>query len=196
MILCLLLFLPTDRAIWLAATVAAVVAWICGRGDPKVRAAGTVLAALSAQKLWGYILFGLFALPLLRAETAVVGTILQIAQPGTVWTDNIIRLPSGHAIVVYSGCSSFHNLSLALLCWATVISLRNENWQFRDLKFGCAVGITMVLFNVARLCLMAWNANLYHYWHDGTGAQIFAVGASVSVLLISLYGSGLTTKTT
>jgi hypothetical protein len=102
---------------------------------------------------------------------------------------------SGHGIVVYSGCSSFH-LSMALLCWVTVIALRNQNWQTRDLKIGYAVGITMVFCNVARLCLMAWNADLYHYWHDGAGAQIFAIGASVSVLVISLYGSKLTTRST
>jgi hypothetical protein len=195
-ILCLLLLLPTDRAIWVAATVAAVVAWICGGGDPKLRAAGTVLAAISSQKFWGHVLFSLFALPLLRAEAAVVGTILQVARPGTVWKDNVITLPNGHGVVVYSACSSFHNLTLALLCWVTVISLRNQNWQIRDLKIGCAVGATMVLCNVARLCLMAWNADLYHYWHDGDGAQIFAIGASVLVLIISLYGSRLTAQAT
>jgi hypothetical protein len=47
----------------------------------------------------------------------------------------------------------------------------------------------MILFNVARIVLMAWNIDLYHYWHDGIGAEIFAIGASLAILLMSLYGA-------
>jgi hypothetical protein len=37
---------------------------------------------------------------------------------------------------------------------------------------------------------MAWNNDLFHYWHDGLGAEIFAIGASLMILSISLYGAG------
>ena len=49
--------------------------------------------------------------------------------------------------------------------------------------------MTMVLCNVTRLCLMAWDAGLYQYWHDGDGKIIFDVGASTAIFLISLYRS-------
>jgi Transmembrane exosortase (Exosortase_EpsH) len=180
---------PVGRAIWVAALGVATLCWRFSGGDRKLRAAGIVFAALSVQELWGRIFFDLFALPLLRAETAVVGTMLRVVRAGTEWRDNVISGPSGHGIVVYDYCSSFHNLSLAALCWLTVRSLRDQSWQARDLVIGCVVGITMILFNVTRLCLMAWDANLYHYWHDGAGVQIFNIGASVTILLMSLYGS-------
>ena len=54
----------------------------------------------------------------------------------------------------------------------------------------------MILFNVVRICLMGWDINLYHYWHDGTGAQIYAIGASLTILLMSLYGSRPTGRLT
>ena len=187
--LCCLIFLPSTRMIWVAALGAAMLGWLFNGGDPKLRSAGIVLAALSVQELWGRLFFKLFALPLLRAETAVVGTMLQEVRPGTVWQDNVITGPSGHAIVVYDPCSSFHNLSLAALCWVTVRSLRDRGWQVRDFVTGCVVCMTMVLFNITRLCLMAWDPNLYHYWHEGAGAQIFDIGASMTILLLSLYGS-------
>jgi exosortase/archaeosortase family protein len=187
--LCLPLFLPTTRTIKVLALGAAIFFWIRGRGDPKLRAAGVVLGALTIQEYWGHIIFDLFALPLLRAETAVVGTLVQAARAGTVWQGNVITGPSGFGIIVYSGCSSFHNLSLAMLCWLTVSRLRNQDWRSRDLLVGCVIGATMIACNVMRLCLMAWSADLYEYWHNGLGAQIFAVGASVLVLLLSLYGS-------
>jgi exosortase/archaeosortase family protein len=126
---------------------------------------------------------------LLRAEAAVLGTLLEIARPGTVWQDNVITGPNGYGVVILGACSSFHNLSLAMLCWVTISMLRHQDWRARDFAIGAAIGGTMILLNIARMFLMAWNFDLYQYWHDGTGAEIYAVGASLAVLLMSLYGS-------
>jgi exosortase/archaeosortase family protein len=111
-----------------------------------------------------------------------------------VWHGNIISGPSGFGIILYSGCSSFHNLSLAMLCWLTVSRVRNQDWRARDLLTGGAIGAAMIACNVVRLCLMAWSPAFYEYWHNGSGAQIFAVGASVMVLVLSLYGSRSATQ--
>lgn len=54
------------------------------------------------------------------------------------------------------------------------------------LCLGAVIGVTMILFNVTRICLMSWNDDFYHYWHDGIGAQIFTVGASLTILMLSL----------
>ena len=186
--LCGFVFVPSPDSIWVTAVGIAVYCWLVNGGDPKLRAAGVVLAALSVQELWGRIAFKLFALPLLRAETAVVGTMLQAVRPGTVWRDNVITGPGGHGIVIYDLCSSFHNLSVAALCWLTVRSLRDHSWQARDYVTG-VVGMTMALCNVMRLCLMAWDADLYQYWHFGAGTTIFDLGASTAILVVSLFGS-------
>jgi hypothetical protein len=188
--LCFLVFLPTVRIIWVAATGIAIYWWIFNAGDPKLRAAGAVLAALSVQELWGHAFFNLVAFHLLSAETAVVGTILKVIRAGTVWQANVITGPTGYGIVIFDECSAFHNLSLAMLCWITVSKLRYQTWQIRDFVVGVAIGITMILWNVSRLCFMAWDVESYYYWHDGTGVEIFAIGASLSILLISLYCSG------
>lgn len=187
--LCCLVFVPSIQMIWITAVGVGIYGCLFDGGDPKLRAAAIVLAALSVQEFWGRLIFKLFALPLLQAETAVVGTMLQAVRPGTVWENNVITGPSGHGIVLYDLCSSFHNLSVAALCWLAVRSFKDRNWRPRDFVTGCVVGLTMVLCNVTRLCLMAWNADLYQYWHYGAGAQIFAVGASTLILLMSLYGS-------
>jgi exosortase/archaeosortase family protein len=194
--LCIPVFLPTSKMVWVAATGIAAYLWLFNRGDPKVRAAGVVLAALSVQELWGHIFFNLVTFPLLRAETAVVGTMLEVARPGTVWHDNAITGPNGYGVVIINSCSSFHNLSLAMLCWLTVSRLRRQDWRVRDYVIGGVIGVTMILFNVVRICLMAWNINLYHYWHDGIGAEMYAIGASLTILLMSLYGARPTRRQT
>jgi hypothetical protein len=122
-------------------------------GNPRLRAAGVVFAALAIQEYRGCIVFDLLALPLLRAETAVVGTLVQAARPGTVWQDNVITGPSGFGIAAYSDCSLFHNLSLAMLCWLTVSRPRNQSGWSRGLVTGCVIGATMIACNVKRLCL-------------------------------------------
>ena len=186
---CLPVFLPTSKTVWVAATGIAIYLWLFNAGDLKLRAAGIVLAALSVQELWGHILFDLITMPLLRAETAVVGTLMDAIRPGTGWHQNIVSGPNGFSIVIINSCSSFHNLSLALLCWVTISRMWHQTWRARDFVFGAVIGVTMILFNVTRICLMSWNPAYYHYWHDGTGAEMFAVGASLAILMLSLYAA-------
>ncbi len=183
---CLPVFAPTGKTIWIAATGIALYIWIFNADDIKLRAAGIVLAALSVQELWGHILFNLITQPLLRAETAAVGTVMDLIRPGTLWHDNVVSGPSGFSIIIINSCSSFHNLSLALLCWVTISRMWHQTWRRRDFAFGATIAAIMILFNVTRICLMSWNRDFYHYWHGGFGAQIFAVGASLTVLLLSL----------
>jgi hypothetical protein len=151
--------------------------------------AGIVLAALSFQQLWGHFVFEILSYPLLRAETAVIGTILDATGTGAVWRDNIITEPDGHGLVILTACSSFHNLSIGLLCWISISRLRNQNWRSRDLTGAIIVAGIMVLVNGARLYMMALDTARYNYWHHGTGSQIFAVGASLAVLLICYLGA-------
>jgi hypothetical protein len=186
---CLLVFLPTNRMVWVAGAGTGVYLWLFSAGDPKLRSAGIVLVALSVQEFWGRVFFGLVAYPLLHAETAVIGTIMEATRAGTIWQDNLITGPSGYGIVIYSACSSFHNLSLAMLCWVTVTRLQHQNWQLRDYVSGAMVGGAMILLNFARLYLMALDGDLYQYFHDGMGAEVFAVVASLTILLLSLYRS-------
>jgi hypothetical protein len=186
---CFLLLLPTSRMIWVAASVAAAYLWIFPAGDLRLRAAGIVLAALSVQAFWGHVIFDMLAFDLLRLETALVGLMLQATQTGIEWHDNLITAPDGYGLAIYTGCSSFQNASLALLCWVTVTKLRRPYWARGDFVVGGLVVATMILLNLARLYLMALDVDLFRYWHEGAGVQIFAVGASVAILTISLYGA-------
>jgi hypothetical protein len=194
--LCLLVFLPTDRMIWVAADCLAIYLWVFHGGAVKLRSAATVLVALSVQAFWGHVFFHLVAYDLLRAETAVVGTLLSATTSGIAWQDNVISSDDGFGIAIYTGCSSFFNLSLAMLCWITLTKLQRPFWQRSDFIVGAVVGGTMILLNLARLYVMALNFDLYHYWHDGTGADIFAIAASLMILVISLYGTNRAANST
>jgi hypothetical protein len=49
----------------------------------------------------------------------------------------------------------------------------------------------MIVLNATRLYLMALNPENFIYWHDGFGAQIFAVGSSLIIATICLLGASL-----
>jgi hypothetical protein len=183
------IFVPTRGSLWVAAAGLGIYMLVsCGR-DFHTRAAGVVLLALSVQEFFGRIFFQLISFPLIEAETAIVGTALAMMLPGTVWYENVITVPSGHGIVLYPYCSSFHNVSLGLLCWISVTSLHRVCRRSSDYLWGLLIVGTVIVLNTARLYFMALGANSYEYWHDGTGSEIFEIGASLSVLLLALYGS-------
>jgi Transmembrane exosortase (Exosortase_EpsH) len=192
--LMILLFVPVGRMIWVAATGLAGYLCFFNDRDRRLRSAGIVLAALSVQELWGHLFFNLIALQLLRIETAAVGFMLEMAGAGTSWKGNIITGPTGFGIAIFAPCSSFHNLSLALLCWVTVTRMRCQHLSRRTFVIGAIIGTTMIALNFTRLYLMALDADSYDLWHEGVGAEIFAVGASLAVLLISLIGTRKTER--
>ena len=182
--------LPVQRVVWIVATLAAIYIYLMNTKGSYSRAAATVLLALCVQSLWGPIFFSLFALDLLRGDAVLVGTILDMTRSGYTWHDNIVET-QGHAIEIYGNCSSFHNVSLAVLCWVTLTKLSRPVWIARDFIFGAAVCVVMIATNVARLYVAALDIGSYEYWHNGNGAHIFQVGVSVIILLISLWGSSI-----
>lgn len=184
---CMMVFIPNVGGVWVAATIIGVYLSLTPGGDRKLRSAGIVLLTLSVQGFWGNRLFEAIASPLLRAETAVVGTILQTMQSGTTWQDNMITAKSGWGIVIYPYCSSFHNVSLAFLCWVTISRMARDTWRGRDYAVAALIATAMILMNMTRLALMSHNKIFYYYWHDGTGNPIFANTASLFVLLASLF---------
>ena len=98
--LCLASVFPTTIAHSVLATVAALYLGFRHGQDADLRGGAAVIGALSVNALWGPVLFNLFALELLRADAAIVGTAYAITRPEVTWLDTTIGVPGGHAIVV------------------------------------------------------------------------------------------------
>ena len=174
---------------WLAATAAALFLLVRSREDVKLRAAAVVLLALTLNGFWGPKLFNVFAYPLLRLDAALVGSLLALTQPGMDWNATIVGQPSGHSILIFGPCSSFHNISLALLCWVSITKLLRTPWTRGDFLVALLLCTVVFLFNASRLYLMALSHDNYVYWHEGPGEQIAAWTMTISVFLISLWGA-------
>jgi hypothetical protein len=128
-----------------------------------------------------------FAPFLLWVDTALVAAFLSVVHSGFSW-DNTIIASGDHSIVVLSGCSSFHNISLGLLCWVALTKLARPVWLKGDAGVAVAVCAAVLLLNLQRIYLLAVSAESYTYWHTGDGAQIFVWVTSATVLAIALWG--------
>lgn len=182
-------FVAYRFAIGLIATVLALYLFALRREDRELKAASIVLLALSAHLVWGPILFQLVTPELLNADAAVVGTMLKLVRPDIIWNGTTFQTPGSFAISLVGACSSFHNLSTALLACAAATMFSRTGWIRQDLvKLAVAI-VVMILMNAARICLMAWSPAAYEFWHDGSGAPILNVVMTVTLLLIAFWGA-------
>ena len=182
-------FLSARSILWMAITAGGLYLMARSRGDAVLAGAGAVLLALAFNGFWGPTIFDMFAYYLLRADAALVGAALTASRSGVTWSETIVGAASGHSIIIYGPCSSFHNISLGLLCWVTLTKLTRSRWTLSDVWVGVLVCAAVVALNASRLYLMASSAESFIYWHEGIGQQLFAWATTLTVLAISLWGS-------
>ena len=163
--------------------------WLLANEEPEGRGAAVVLLAIASHQLWGRLLFSAISAEAVRGDAALVGSALSWAIKGVRWRANIITMPGGFSIEVLEGCSSFTNVSAALLAWVAFAKLERLAWTPRDAWVGLAAAAMQVALNVARLCLIAQSLPMFDYWHDGQGAQIYAAVASAAAVLIAVIGT-------
>jgi len=188
LILCTSL-LPYRFGIGLLATLVAVYLLALSQGDRNLRAAGAVLLAVSTQLVWGPIFFQLFTPELLKADAALVGTALMAVRPDVVWSSTTFFASDGHAVSLIAACSSFNNVSTAVLACVSVVMLRRSHWLGRDAAIIVIASVAMILVNSARICLFVWSSDYQLFWHDGAGAQILAIAQTLVVLAIAWWGA-------
>ena len=103
-------------------------------GDRNLKAAGAVLLAVSTQLVWGPIFFQLFTPELLKADAALVGTATDgDAARCCLVQHDLLRARTVMPFRLIAACSSFNNVSSAVLACVAVTMLRRNEWVRRDL---------------------------------------------------------------
>jgi hypothetical protein len=155
--------------------------------DPNTKAAGTVAAAVAVQAVWAPLLFSKLSFIFLQIDAGVVGWLISHFVPGASWGGTVVFTPSGHNVQITAPCASFHNLSLASLCWVTLTMLHRPYWLKSDLYVGLAAMAVQFGFNVWRLVFVCLSSPMYDFWHDGFGKHIFsAVATACAIVLVQI----------
>ena len=152
------------------------------RTDLNTKAAGTVAAAVAVQAVWAPLFFAMISFPLLQIDAGVVGWLLGQFVPGASWGGTVVYTPSGHNVEIYAPCASFHNLSLATLCWVTLTMLHRPYWVKGDLYVGFGAALIQFGFNVWRLVFVCMSLPMYEFWHEGFGKHIFSAVATTCAI--------------
>jgi hypothetical protein len=165
--------------------------FVTAGGDPRRSAVATIFAALFAHQAVIPIVYALLLPKLVDFDAMLVGSAMKLTIAGATWHGNIIAVPSGHAIEIEGICCSFHNVSLAVLSWVALTKLERPQWLGLDLVVLAVAAGFQILLNTVRMYLMAQSLDMYLYWHNGAGSQIFAICASAGAVLICACGANL-----
>lgn len=152
-------------------------------GDQNTKAAGSVAAAVAVQALWAPMIFEKLSFLFLQIDAGVVGWLISHIIPGASWSGTVVSTPSGHDVIITAPCASFHNLSLASLCWVTLTMLHRPYWVKSDLYTGLVAVLIQFGFNVWRLTFVCYSLPMYEFWHQGPGRHIFSGVATACAII-------------
>jgi hypothetical protein len=168
----------------LSITIFALYLFFRNRDDLNTKAAGTVAAAMAVQAVWAPLIFSKLSFLLLQIDAGVVGWLVSHFVPGASWGGTVVFTPSGHNVEISSPCASFHNLSLASLCWVTLTMLHRPYWLKSDLYVGLTAMVVQFGFNIWRLVFVCLSLPMYDFWHEGFGKHIFSAVATACALIL------------
>jgi hypothetical protein len=187
---CAMFFLlPEPRLPFVGATIAGLYFWWRHAHDERLASAGQLWLAISIYECWGPVLFKVISAPIIQQEASVITKLGQLAGAGLHLDGVRIYSPSGWFIYVMEGCSSFHNSSLAVLIWMSLIKIAGVKVSGSKLVALCIGIITIISLNMLRILLMTSSEEAYHFWHEGSRSIIFScltLGAIAVPTAISL----------
>jgi exosortase/archaeosortase family protein len=162
--------LPIFALSWVAVTgLSLYILLFANLGASSARARGAIiLLALTLPMLWSRLLFQFFAPFILKIDAWLAATLL-----GTDRVGNLVGFAdrSGY-MVVTPACSSFGNLSFALLCWVSVTQWTKHRWRSIDLLWCTLAAASVVTANVVRICLTGLSRSSYEAIHNPTGEMV------------------------
>jgi exosortase/archaeosortase family protein len=182
-------FLPVVMAGSAAVLGGGLWLWWHSSAATRERRIAILLLALSGTMIWGKVFLMVFGHDLLALDGRFVGWLAGAHSEG-----NLVYGPAGSRIVIGAPCSSLHNMSLALLVWASVSQVFNLRLDRRLILFGLAGMAGVLVVNGIRLALIARFPAHFDSLHDGAGGMIFGLISLLVAMMIAGWGAIDATK--
>jgi exosortase/archaeosortase family protein len=167
---------PLANAAWFGTAVLS--AWWLGRDGNRCQdlsAGALILFVAALREPIALVALGLLAGPMLTVDAEIAGALLSLPFPQTETAGNVVLGPEGHRLLIMTGCSSYTNLSIAVLGWlALVRGFGDDRRKSTLLLHAAGLAVTVFSLNVARLAAMGVSPEWYAVLHDGWGAGVFA----------------------
>ncbi len=154
------------------------------------RLCGQILLALALREPVSQVVFQIFTPSLLAFDSVMVKLFLSMLSLETNVSGNLVSSDSGYNLFILKGCSSFINLSYALLCWFVIGKHYYAKLHFKSIVSCIAVILVIPTLNYMRLSLMTQGMELFNLIHGSAGNNIFNAITLPLVIIISLWGVG------
>lgn len=185
MLSALMWFVPEQHGIYLATTLAGI--WFClaRRSDRQLVSLGQIWLALSIYELWGKLLFKLCYQMIEIVELSLIYRIGRFFYDGLRVDGPSLHVRGDWSVVLLEGCSSFHNLSLTVLVWLSILKIANRLCDVAAFRaLGVSAGLVIAI-NIARILAMLPSREAFLFWHDGAGSSLVAL-ASVAAAIVPI----------
>jgi exosortase/archaeosortase family protein len=171
--------IPVATLSWLA--MAALAWWLASTAgaERSVRRGALILLALTVPMFWSKEVFAILTDYILQVEATIIGTAM-----GTPHSGNMVQFADGSGYMeVWPACSSFANVSLAVLCWVLFSQMADE--RPRHGIFWCLLAcVSVVALNVTRISLIGYFPQHYDLLHGPIGTNVIGwltLGASIGI---------------
>lgn len=184
------LIIPSATIAWLTTATAAII-WHRRRDNTAIaiRSALAILVFASLRDPISAAALKLLATPFLVGDAAMVSWVLNLFADIGPRHGNIITGPNNHKLLILTGCTSYTNLSLALLGWFAITLAMLGRVGRRQLLAGLFVASSIVALNVLRLTYMGLGPDAYHFAHEGAGTVIFEATITLSTMGFTFWGT-------
>lgn len=156
--------------------------------DVNYRAGVMIFIAAGARELWVATAMKMLSPWLLHIDAVLTRTTLGLlGHPSTV-TGNLIETDQGMVLAVLMTCSSFANISLALLTWLVLTRWLRPNFQRTDLVAALMVVLAVITINLTRLTIMGLGPVDYALAHGPIGQTATELAILIATLAATHWG--------
>lgn len=135
-----------------------------GSSDQRI---AILMIALTGPLIWGRFLLALMGPFLLGLDARLAGILAGAPVQG-----NVVGLRGGGSLYVALGCSSVHNMSLAVLLFVTLTQTLRLRYTPLLVLTGVGAALAMAIVNVLRLATMARFPQYFDLLHTGWGGTL------------------------
>ena len=162
------MLLPVPALSWLAYTGLALSLLVRSAPGSALRRGAVILLAVTIPMFWARIVMSLFNDTILAADATLAAWAV-----GTQRSGNIVPFADGSgAMWIAPGCSSFTNISLAILAFVALVNVTARPWTAGVLGLGVLTCALVVVVNVTRISLIGYYPDQFELIHGAVGASI------------------------
>lgn len=141
------------------------------RSNRHLASLGQLCIGLAWIGLWGFWALSFIEQWLLPIET-VLGYFTVSIFGSFSLHGNVILRESGNGLLVFEGCSAFHNTIKIAFIWLSLVKILGQDFSMRHFGVLAMSLAAVILLNTGRIALMAYSSSNYVFWHYGYGATI------------------------